>query len=130
MRTKKLAKKTSGGQRKLDSKPDLALVSPEFTRVVSAFADHRDVRFGRMFGSSSVLNVNGKIFAMYRKGDLVVKLPEHRVDEMVAARKGTRFSPGHGRIMREWVVIPAKKDDWQKLAKEAYGFVKREEEEN
>ena len=58
-----------------------------------------------MFSSSSVLNVNGKIFAMCRKGDLVVKLPKERVDELVAERKGTRFDPGHGRIMKEWIVI-------------------------
>ena len=92
------------------------------------FADHRDVKFGKMFSSSSVLNVNGKIFAMCRKGDLVVKLPRDRVDELIDARKGTRFDPGHGRIMKEWIVIPAKKEDWQKLSKEAYTFVKQEED--
>jgi hypothetical protein len=26
--------------------------------------------------------------------------------------------------MKEWIVIPARKEDWQKLAKEAYTFVK------
>ena len=121
-------KKSAGGQRKLDSKPDLALITPEFQKVVSMFADHRDVKFGKMFSASSVLNVNGKIFAMCRKGDLVVKLPRDRVDELIDARKGTRFDPGHGRIMKEWIVIPEKKEDWQKLSKEAYTFVKQEED--
>ena len=132
MRTSKSKKKKSAsGQRKLDSKPDLELITPEFQKVVSIFADHRDVKFGKMFSSSSVLNVDGKIFAMCRKGDLVVKLPKDRVDQLVEARKGTRFEPGHGRIMKEWIVIPAKmvqarKEDWQKLSKEAYVFVKQE----
>jgi TfoX/Sxy family transcriptional regulator of competence genes len=131
MRTWKSKKrKSAGGQRKLESKPDLALITPEFQKVVSMFADHRDVKFGKMFGSSSVLNVDGKIFAMCRKGDLVVKLPQDRVDQLVEAHKGTRFDPGHGRIMKEWIVIPAKKEDWQKLSKEAYGFVKQEQEED
>jgi hypothetical protein len=129
MQTRKSQKrKSAGDQRKLDSKPDLALITPEFQKVVSMFADHRDVKFGKMFSSSSVLNVNGKIFAMFRKGDLVVKLPRDRVDELIDARKGTRFDPGHGRIMKEWIVIPAKKEDWQKLSKEAYTFVKQEED--
>jgi hypothetical protein len=129
MRTKKSTKrKTAGSQRKLDSKPDLALLPPEFTRVVSTFAAHRDVKFGRMFGSSSVLNVNGQIFAMCRKGELVVKLPKDRVDELVNARKGSRFQPATGRIMKEWISIPAKKEDWQQLAKEAYTFVKTDGE--
>ena len=125
MRTKKSTKrKTAGTKRKLDSKPDLALLPPEFTKVVSTFSGYSDVKFGRMFGSSSVLNVNGEIFAMCREGELVVKLPKDRVDGLVNARKGSRFEPATGRIMKEWIVIPARKEDWQKLAKEAYTFVK------
>jgi TfoX/Sxy family transcriptional regulator of competence genes len=128
MRNQKgMKRKSAASQRKLDSKPDLELITPEFSKVVSIFAEQRDVKFGKMFGSSSVLNVDGKIFAMCRKGELVVKLPKERVDELVRARKETRFEPGHGRIMKEWVVIPAKKEDWQKLSKEAYGFVKQEQ---
>jgi len=50
-----------------------------------------------MFSSSNVLSVNGKIFAMLVRGKLVVKLPKQRVDELVAARVGTYFDPGHGR---------------------------------
>jgi hypothetical protein len=128
MRNQKgMKRKSAASQRKLDSKPDLERITPDFSKVVSIFAEQRDVKFGKMFGSSSVLNVDGKIFAMCRKGELVVKLPKERVDELVRARKGTRFEPGHGRIMKEWVVIPAKKEDWQKLSKEAYGFVKQEQ---
>jgi TfoX/Sxy family transcriptional regulator of competence genes len=134
MQTRKSKKrKSAGSQRKLDSKPDLALITAEFQKVVSMFAGHRDVKFGKMFGSSSVLNVDGKIFAMCRKGDLVVKVPKDRVDQLVAARKGTRFEPADGRIMKEWIVIPAKaiqakKEDWQKLSQEAYSFVKQKED--
>jgi hypothetical protein len=122
-----MKRQSGSGQRTLDSKPDLELITPEFAKVVSTFAEQPDVKFGRMFGSSSVLNVDGKIFAMCRKGELVVKLPKERVDELVQMRKGTRFEPGHGRIMKEWIVIPAKKENWQKLSKEAYSFVKQEE---
>jgi len=128
MQTKKGTKRKSASkQRKLDSKPDLEVLTPEFAKVVSTFVGYRDVKFGKMFSSSSVLNVDGKIFAMCRKGELVVKLPKERVDELIVARKGTRFDPGHGRIMKEWVVIPPKKEDWQKLSKEAYSFVKQGE---
>ena len=127
MRTRKTTKRKSAGkQRKFDNKPGVEQLTPEFSKVVSCFADHRDVKFGRMFSSSSVLNVNGKIFAMCRKGELVVKLPKERVDELVAARRGLRFDPGRGRIMKEWIVIPPRKEDWLRIAKEAYGFVKQE----
>lgn len=124
MRARKTTKRKSAGwQRTLDNKPG-AQLTPEFTQVVSSFADHRDVRLGKMFSSSSVLNVNGKIFAMSRKGELVVKLPKERVDELVARRKGRRFDPGRGRIMKEWIVVPPGKEDWLRITKEAYEFVK------
>jgi hypothetical protein len=78
-----------------------------------------------MFSSSNVLSVNGKIFAMLVKGRLVLKLPKKRVDEMVAARQGNYFDPGHGRLMKQWISISPGRAPWIDLAKEAYVFVKR-----
>jgi len=71
------------------------------------------------------LKVNGKIFAMFSKGRFVTKLPKQRVDELVSSDKGERFDPGHGRLMKEWVVVRAARASWIDLAKEAYDFVKR-----
>jgi hypothetical protein len=78
-----------------------------------------------MFSSSNVLSVNGKIFAMLVKGKLVVKLPKQRVDELVEARVGTYFDPGHGRLMKQWISIGQGRVPWVELAKDAYAFVKR-----
>ena len=86
-------------------RPETSLASASFAPVVSAFARDRSVRRGKMFSSSNVLSVNGKIFAMLVKGELVVKLPKQRVDELVAARAGTYFEPGHGRLMKQWISI-------------------------
>jgi hypothetical protein len=79
---------------------------------------------GGKFGSSG-LKVDGKIFAMVsRDGELVVKLPRERVDELIASGTGTRFDPGHGRLMKEWVsVSPRHSRSWPKLAEEAREFV-------
>jgi hypothetical protein len=77
-----------------------------------------------MFSSSNVLSINGKIFAMLVKGKLVVKLPKQRVDELIAARVGHYFDPGHGRLMKQWISISGAKAPWVELAKEAYRFVK------
>jgi hypothetical protein len=74
---------------------------------------------GGKFGSSG-LKVEGRIFA----GRLVVKLPRDRVEELIAAGKGTRFDPGHGRVMKEWVSIAtAHSRSWPRLAQEARDFV-------
>jgi hypothetical protein len=77
-----------------------------------------------MFGSSSVLSVNGKIFAMLVKDRFVAKLPKERVDELVVGGCGEYFDPGHGRLMKEWVAVDAGKAAWVELAREAYRFVK------
>jgi hypothetical protein len=79
---------------------------------------------GKGFGASG-LKVDGKIFAMVsRNGELVVKLPRERVDELIASGTGARFDPGHGRLMKEWVsVAPSHSRSWEKLAEEARDFV-------
>ncbi len=100
-------------------------LDPSFAPVVKAFAKNRDVSRGKMM-SSYGLKVNGKIFAMFGRSRFVTKLPEKRVDELVGAGKGERFDPGHGRLMKEWIVVGAGKADWIELAKEAYDFMKRD----
>jgi len=76
------------------------------------------------FGSTS-LKTNGKIFAMLVKDRLVVKLDRRRVDALVAADRGERFDPGHGRLMKEWLSVaePAADEAWLDLATEAEALV-------
>ena len=93
-----------------------------FARVTRAFAKDTEVSFGRLFASDG-LKVHNKIFAMLVRGSLVVKLPKARVDALVQAGQGDRFDPGHGRLMKEWVVIAQGSGDWLALAMEARRFV-------
>jgi hypothetical protein len=93
-----------------------------FAQVTRAFAGDAEVSFGRLFASDG-LKVHDKIFAMLVRGSLVVKLPKARVDALIAEHRGARFDPGHGRVMKEWVVIAPGVADWLALAKEARSFV-------
>lgn len=93
-----------------------------FARVAQAFAKDSEVSFGRLFASDG-LKVHNKIFAMLVRGSLVVKLPKARVDALVQAGQGDRFDPGHGRLMKEWVVIARGTADWLAFAREARRFV-------
>jgi hypothetical protein len=80
---------------------------------------------GRGFGSSGQLKVNGRIFAMLVRGELVLKLPRGRVEELVAQRQGAHFDAGKGRPMKEWFVLSsASSRAWASLAQEAHDFVK------
>lgn len=99
-------------------------VDPAFQQVVAAFAKDPQVGVGRMFSSNSVLNVKGKIFAMFVRGHFVAKLPKERVVELVSTGAGCFFDPGHGRLMKEWVAIADAAAPWVALAKEAHAFVK------
>jgi hypothetical protein len=71
------------------------------------------------------LKVGGKMFAaQLRSGDLLLKLPKPRVDWLTDAGDGERFDPGHGKAMKEWIVIrPESAVDWLDLAREALAFV-------
>jgi hypothetical protein len=69
------------------------------------------VRFGR------------KIFVMFVRGRLVLKLPAARVDELVAAGEGVRFDANKGTPMREWFSLdPESELAWLPLARQALDF--------
>jgi hypothetical protein len=71
------------------------------------------------------LRVHGAFFASCdrRTGDLLVKLPEARVDTLVAGGRAREFAPA-GRRFREWAAIPhSRSRTWRKLLDEAHYFV-------
>jgi hypothetical protein len=105
-----------------DAEPTEA--DPDFALLAAAFAKTKDVTHGGKGFGSLGLKVNGKLFAMPVRGTLVLKLPRARVDELVAAGEGERFDPGHGRLMKEWVVLDARRADRVDLARVAYDFVR------
>jgi hypothetical protein len=77
---------------------------------------------GRKFGSNG-LKANGKLFALFTQGTLVVKLPKDRVAALVAKGHGQPFDPGHGRLMKEWLTVVSPRISWIDLAREAHAFV-------
>lgn len=77
----------------------------------------------RGFGSDA-LRVGGSIFAMYVRGNLVVKLPGDRVDALLAGGQAERFCANRGRPLKEWAVILTDNlAAWIDLAEEALRFV-------
>ena len=51
------------------------------------------------------LKINKKMFAMLSKGNIVVKLPKERVEELLENKIGNPYDPGNGKIMKEWVIL-------------------------
>jgi hypothetical protein len=95
-----------------------------FEQIAAGHLAQPGITSGTGFGSAPGLRIGGKIFAMLVNGELVVKLPKGRVNELVASGAGTQFDPGHGRLMKEWASIPPDSaEDWESLADEALRFV-------
>ena len=77
---------------------------------------------GSGFGRSA-LRYRRKIFAMFVRGQLVVKLPAPRVDELVGDGHGERFDANKGTPMKEWFSLdPGLGLPWLPLAREALSF--------
>jgi TfoX/Sxy family transcriptional regulator of competence genes len=83
-----------------------------------------DVELKQAF-SSPGLRYRDRIFAMHVRGDLVVKLPTVRCEEVAADGGARPFRVGQ-RVMREWVVIGPERDfEWDALADEALAFARQ-----
>jgi hypothetical protein len=90
----------------MDCERPVLTVAEYFERV--AERERRDplVERGKMLQANG-LKLAGKFFAFVSsRGELVVKLPEARVNELVANGKGAPLNPrGTGKPMREWVCL-------------------------
>lgn len=72
------------------------------------------------------IRLAGQFLASYDKaGGLIVKLPSHRVTELVAAGSGEPFAPA-GKVFREWVAIPTiDRPLWESLLAQAVAFARK-----
>jgi hypothetical protein len=71
------------------------------------------------------LRVNGRFFACVERttGNLVVKLPADRVNDLVLSGRGISFAPDR-RVFREWVALPISVEgEWTAFLDEARTFV-------
>lgn len=88
-----------------------------------AMLSQKAVSEKKMFGTTA-LCVGGKVFLFPWKENLVFKLPEERVQQIIAAKKGEYFDPGHGRTSKTWVAVyPSARRQWSKLMDDARAFV-------
>ena len=78
----------------------------------------------KMFGMPCLKREDGKVVAGHWKdGGLTVKLTDETAREQALAIPGAGlFDPGMGRVMREWVLVPADQSgEWTHLVEQAIG---------
>ena len=94
-------------------------MSDVYAEVKAHFANDSEVEVLKGRGAQGIKK-DGKLFAMFMKGDLLVKLPGHRVKEIINTGDGVLYDPGTGKPMNNRVLIPASnKDTWIKYSIEA-----------
>lgn len=96
----------------------------KFWDLAEPFLGQPDVTRSTMMGFPC-LRIRGQFFASTDRtnGNLLVKLPESRVDELIDAGRAEPFAPA-GRRFREWAAIPhARSRTWKRLLDEAHEFV-------
>ena len=98
---------------------------PAFKPIVAALRKRPGVRVEKGWGATHVvLTLQGKMFVMLVRDELVVKLSAERVHQLVDASIGRRFDPRRdGRLMKEWIVVPPGDAAWLALARESYRFL-------
>lgn len=71
------------------------------------------------------LTINEKIFAIFRLGELVVKLPVEVGTKLIDEGEANQFEPAPGRYMKEWFTIGPEVDEprWIELAELSFGYV-------
>jgi hypothetical protein len=78
----------------------------------------------KMFGMPCLKREDGKVVAGHWKdGGLTVKLTDEEAREQALTLAGVElFDPGMGRVMREWVLVPASQSgEWKRLVELAIG---------
>ncbi|MGH2441710.1 MAG: hypothetical protein ACRDFX_00920 [Chloroflexota bacterium] len=98
-----------------------------YDTLADGFLDKPGVIIEPVF-HNECLKVNGKVFAMLVRWQLVVKLPAKQVLAMIAAGEAVAFEPRAGRPMKEWAMVgaPSPSDGdacWRQLMIEAHTYV-------
>jgi hypothetical protein len=95
-------------------------------RQLTDLLSHDDQRVTRstMMGFPC-LRVDDKFFACIERatGNLILKLPTERINELVRTGSGQPFAP-NGRVFKQWVACPAPaRKSWTDLLNEARRYV-------
>lgn len=98
-------------------------------RLCDHFTGRPDVDKRKAFGRDA-LTINGKMFVIYRKGSIVVKLPPETGPKLVRAKEAKAFEPSPGRVMKRWFVFGKKvgEERWIEVAEMSFDYVVAEHE--
>jgi len=92
------------------------------TLATEITGSHPDIRLSSMFGMPCLKRDSGKVIAgSWKDGGITVKLTDARQREAALALPDVAlFDPGMGRVMKEWVHVPATQSErWVELVEQS-----------
>jgi hypothetical protein len=93
-----------------------------YAELKAHFAGVDDVTVNSGRGSQGI-KLGKKMFAMFYKGDLLLRFPPERVGALIAAGKGSAFDPGTGTNMADRILVPQSQTaDWISLSEESHAY--------
>ena len=99
-------------------------MSMTWEELVADVTARHPLKESKMFGMPCLKREDGKVVAgRWKDGGLTVKLTDAAAREEALEIPGADlFDPGMGRVMREWVLVPASQsDEWERLVEQAIG---------
>ena len=88
------------------------------------FQNNPDVEIAEGTGAQG-LKYNGKMFVMFYKGDITIKLKPETAVKMINERKRLPYDPGTGTTMKDRILIPvSKKESWIEMCELSLAEVK------
>jgi hypothetical protein len=97
----------------------------DYNDIKNHFRDNPDVEIAEGRGAQGLKHAN-KMFVMFYKGNLTVKLKPENVAKIIAEGRGLPHDPGTGKPMKDRVLIPAsKKDSWIEMCEQSLQEVKK-----
>ncbi len=85
-------------------------MSDVYNGVKDHFREDQNVDIAEGKGAQG-LKYKGKMFAMFYKGDLTVKLKPEKVKKLIENGEGLPHDPGTGKPMKDRLLIPVSKND-------------------
>src|SRR5580693_7092193 len=84
-----------------------------------------EAKESKMFGAMCIKAPNGKASAMFYKEDMVFKLADKPLNEILSLDGAKLFDPMGSRPMGGWVQLPfSYADEWPRIAKTSYEQVR------
>lgn len=94
-----------------------------YSEIKEHFMNDKDVVVNSGKGAQGIKS-NNKMFIMFYKGDLLIKLSPEKVLELIGSGEGLAFDPGTGKVMKDRVLIPhSRYDKWITLCEESKAYI-------